>query len=196
MPPPAPAARPRRRRRWPANLALFSLLSLVCCCGVPAYYAWPAARQYPVTATLPDTVADLGLRDDNASRRAVERLTQDLRDANASADSVFAGIYSDDNGKRVTVFGTTGLRLAPGSDLEHELTRLTDRYSIRDVKTYHLGEAGAHERCGVGDSNGNSVVVCGWADHGSLATVLLTRRSVADSAELVGILRSAVLTRG
>jgi hypothetical protein len=39
-------------------------------------------------------------------------------------------------------------------------------------------------------------VVCAWADHGSLATVVLTRRSVADSAELTETFRSAVLTRG
>jgi hypothetical protein len=53
-----------------------------------------------------------------------------------------------------------------------------------------------HERCGVGKASGSSVVVCAWADHGSLATVLLTRRSVTDSAKLTGTLRSAVLTRG
>ena len=53
-----------------------------------------------------------------------------------------------------------------------------------------------HERCGVGRSGGKAVVVCAWADHGSLATVLLTRRSVEESADLTGVLRNAVLTRG
>jgi hypothetical protein len=187
---------PRRRRRWPRNLAMFTLLSAVCCCGVPAYYAFPAARQYPVTAALPASVADLNLRDDSASRRAVEKLTQDLRDTNSSVDDVFAGIYSDGSGKRVTIFGTTGLRLTPRSDIDAELQHLTSQYDIRDVQPYDLGEQGAHERCGVGDASGTSVVVCAWADHGSLATVLLTRRSVADSAQLVGVLRTAVLTRG
>jgi hypothetical protein len=109
---------------------------------------------------------------------------------------VFAGIYSDSAGKRVTIFGTTGLRLTPGSDINAELQHLTSAYDIRDVQPFDLGEAGAHERCGVGDASGASIVVCAWADHGSLATVLLTRRSVEDSARLVGILRSAVLTRG
>jgi hypothetical protein len=175
---------------------MFTLLSAVCCCGVPAYYAFPAARQYPVTAALPASVADLNLRDDSASRRAVEKLTQDLRDTNSSVDDVFAGIYSDGSGKRVTIFGTTGLRLTPRSDIDAELQHLTSQYDIRDVQPYDLGEQGAHERCGVGDASGTSVVVCAWADHGSLATVLLTRRSVADSAQLVGMLRTAVLTRG
>jgi hypothetical protein len=175
---------------------LFTLLSAVCCCGIPAYFAWPAARQYPVTAVLPDSVADLNRRDDSASRRAAERLTQQLRDTDASVHDVFAGVYSDGDGKRVTVFGTTGLRLTPEADINSELQHLSSQYDIRDVQPFDLGEAGAHERCGVGDTSGTSVVVCAWADHGSLATVLLTRRSVADSAQLTGILRSAVLTRG
>jgi hypothetical protein len=168
----------------------------VCCCGVPAFYAWPAARQYPVSANLPDTVADLTLRDDDASKEAADRLAQQMRDQNASVDSVFAGVYGDRNGKRVTVFGITGLRLAPGSDAQKELDRLTATYDITGIKTFDAGEAGVHERCGVGRTGKTSLVVCAWADHGSLATVLLTRRSLDDSADLVSVLRSAVLTRG
>jgi hypothetical protein len=168
----------------------------VCCCGVPAYYAWPAARQYPVSATLPDTVGDLTLRDDDASKRAAARLTQQLRDENASVDGVFAGIYGDRNGKRVTVYGVTGLRLAPGSDAQKQLNRLAGTYGITTTKSFGLGESGAHEVCGVGRDGKTGVVVCAWADHGSLATVLLSRRSLAESADLVGVLRSAVLTRG
>jgi hypothetical protein len=186
----------RRRRRWPANLALFSLLSFACCCAVPAYYAWPAARQYPVSASLPDTVADLTLRDDDASKRAADRLVQQMRDENASVDGVFAGVYGDANGKRVTIFGITGLRLAPGSDVKKQLGRLADTYHVAGTSSFDAGEAGVHEECGVGRDDGTGVVVCAWADHGSLATVILTRRSLDDSADLVSVLRSAVLTRG
>jgi hypothetical protein len=191
LPPP-----PRRRRRWGRRFALFTLFSVVCCCGVPiAYLNWSPARQYPVRAVLPASVADLSLRDDNASRRAVARLTHHLTDANAKVDQVFAGVYGDGNGKRVTIFGTTGFRLTPGSDVEAELDHLTSDYDLRDIATYDLGEPGAHERCGIGDTGGTSVVVCSWADHGSLATVVTTRRSAADSAALTAILRTAVLTR-
>ena len=199
-PPAGPVAKrppppPRRKRRWPRNLFLFTLFSVVCCCGVPAYYAWPAARQYPVSAVLPQSVADLDLREDNASKRAVERLTEQLGDSGLAQGDVFAGVYADGKGKRVTVFGTTGLRLTPQADVEAELAYLTTEYHIKDITPYDLGESGVHERCGVGRSGGSAVVVCAWADHGSLATVLLTRRSVSESAELTGVLRGAVLTR-
>ena len=109
---------------------------------------------------------------------------------------MFAGVYGDRNGKKVTVFGTTGFRLTPQSDAQTEMQRLSGEYDISEISTFDTGESGLHEQCGAGRANGTSVVVCVWADHGSLATVLLTRRSVPDSAELVGLLRESVLTRG
>lgn len=174
---------------------MFSLFSMLCCCGVPAYFAWPAARQYPVSASLPQSVADLDLRDDQASRRAVERLTEQLSGSNLMQGEAFAAVYGDGKGKRVTVFGTTGLRLTPESDVEAELAHLSDAYKIKDIVPYDLGETGAHERCGVGRQSGNAVVVCAWADHGSLAAAVFTRRSVDESAALTGVLRGELLNR-
>jgi hypothetical protein len=184
LPPPPP--RPKRRFRKGRLL----VLALVVGVGVPAYFWWPPARQYPATAILPASVADLDRRDDRASRRATERLVAELGDA------AFAGVYGDGNGKRVTIFGATGLRLSPESDLEAQIAQLTPDYGLENVESFDLGEAGAHERCGVGKAGRNTVVVCAWADHGSLVTVLMTRRSVADSAQLTAVLRDAVLHRG
>ena len=195
-PAPADLRPPRRRRKWPRRMLVLTLLGAVCCCGIPGYFAWPAAQQFPVSAALPSSVRDLSLRDDNASRKAVDKLTQQLGSSGLSSHQAFAGIYADGSGKRVTVFGTTGWRTNPGQDVQAEVDRLTTDYKITDVSSYDLGQTGAHERCGVGRSNGAAVVVCVWADHGSLATVLLTRRNVTESAALVGVLRSAVLTKG
>jgi hypothetical protein len=168
-----------------------------CCCGLPfAYVQFPAARQYPVTAVLPSSFADLRLRDDGSSRRAAERLGEQLPGRNASADDVFAGVYADGRGKRVTVFGVTGWRFTPGSDVEAQLDRLTGEFDLTGVRSFDVGETGAHERCGAGRVDSTTVVVCAWADHGSLATVLLTRRSIPDSADLVSRLRDEVLTPG
>ncbi|GIM98109.1 hypothetical protein [Paractinoplanes toevensis] len=195
-PPQRPLPPPRRKRRWGRRLALLTVLGVLCCCGLPfAYFQFPAARQYPVTAKLPNAVSDLELRDDNASKRAADRLAEQLR-ANATDGTPFAGVYGDSRGKRVTVFGVTGWRFTPKSDVQAQLDNLTDQLHLSQVQSFDLGETGAHESCGTGRVDGTSVVVCAWADHGSLATVLLTRRSIADSAELVSSLRSAVLTPG
>ncbi|GIE06038.1 hypothetical protein Adu01nite_73880 [Paractinoplanes durhamensis] len=204
LPPPPPWAAPRpqrpmppprRKRRWGRRLALLTVLGVLCCCGGPfAYFQFPAARQYPVSADLPASFSDLQLRDDNASKRAADRLADQLRSAKAADGTPFAGVYGDSRGKRVTVFGVTGWRFTPKSDVQAQLDNLADQLNLKQVQQFDLGETGAHESCGIGRVDGSSVVVCAWADHGSLATVLLTRRSIKDSAALVSSLRSEVLT--
>jgi hypothetical protein len=173
---------------------LFVLLLMV---GVPLLYErFPAARQYPVSASLPDSFSDLNLRDDNASRKAADRLAAQLDAAGADGDDVFTGVYADGRGKRVTLFGVTGWRFTPDSDAEAEIERLADDFGFDAATPYDTGEVGVTELCATGRANGSAVVVCAWADHGSMAAVLLTRRSQDESADLVGRLREAVLTRG
>lgn len=175
-------------------MTLLTVLGLVLCCGGPlAYWQFPAARQFPVSAVLPDSFADLDLRDTAAAQRAAERLATQLQEAGSSGEA-FAGTYADGRGKRVTLFGVTGWRLTPGSDVDAQLARLTDELKLKNVESFEVGEYGVHQRCGIGRLDGNSVVACAWADHGSLATALLTRRSLDESAELVAGLRSVVLT--
>nr|WP_221376579.1 hypothetical protein [Actinoplanes polyasparticus] len=178
--PSRPLPPPRRKRRWGRRLALLSLLGVVCCCGLPfAWFQWPSARQYPVSAALPKSFADL-----------------QLRDTEETGPNGFAGVYRDGRGKRVSVYGETGFRLTPGSDVRGRLDQVASAYNLKDVQSFDLGESGAHQSCGVGRDDGVSVVVCAWADHGSLATVLLTRRSITDSADLVARLREEVLSPG
>lgn len=181
-----PLPRPRRRRRL-RRLVLLVIIGLAL-----GYWLVPGVRQYPVTAVLPDSFADLKLRDTAAGRRAAQRLADELQSAGSGGDS-FAGIYADGRGKRVTVFGVTGFRLTPGSDVEAQLARLSDSLRLRDVQPFDLGVFGAHQLCGTGRLEDTAVVACAWADHGSLATVLLTRRSLEESAELVSSLRDTVL---
>jgi hypothetical protein len=189
------ATRPRRRRRGRRMRAI--LLLVLIGGGAIAYFSWPPARQYPVTANLPDQVADLSLSNgDGAAGRAADRLSQQLQQSDLAGQHAFAGVYADGNGKRVTIFGTTGFRLNPGQDVSAELDHLAGDYDLGDVQSFSLDELGAHEQCGVGRDDGAGVVVCAWADHGSLATVMMTRRNVAESAALTSRLRTAVLTHG
>ena len=60
LPPP-----PRRRRRWPRNLALFTLFSVVCCCGVPACFALAGRPAVPGAGRA----APVGRRPGPARRR-------------------------------------------------------------------------------------------------------------------------------
>ncbi|SDT67863.1 hypothetical protein [Actinoplanes derwentensis] len=188
--PPKPRRRFRRLRRLVLVVTVVIALFTV---GPYVQPHIPVLNQYPVTAILPDGFADLTLRDTSAGRQAAQKLAEQLQEAGAGSDT-FAGIYGDGKGKRVTVFGVTGLRLTPGSDVEAQLGRLSDSLKLKNVQSYDTGVFGVHQRCGTGRLDGTSVVACSWADHGSLATVLLTRRSLEESADLVSRLRSTVLT--
>ncbi|MFF5178001.1 hypothetical protein ACFY2Q_08255 [Micromonospora sp. NPDC000316] len=179
----------RRRRRWPWLL----LLTLACCCGCPAYYGFPISAQYPAGAALPEQVADLSLRQDDGSAKTARELEKEVRQEYLLAEDTFAGVYGTKDGKRVTVFGGTGFRLTPEADADAEITRLTERYTLGAPETVKTGVRGRHERCAVGRSAGADVVVCTSVDHGSIATGVFTRLSVADSAALLSTLRNEIV---
>jgi hypothetical protein len=175
---------------------LLTLLAFGCCCAGPAYYLKPMSDQYPATAALPATVADLSLLDDVKSQQTAQQLKQDMRVDHLLAEDTFAGIYRDPDGKRVTIFGTTGFRFSPDQDLAAEMTRLTADYQLTDVRAVDTGTRGEYQQCGTGRANGTPVVLCSWADHGSLAAALFTGRSVDESARLLSELRDTIVARG
>ncbi|WP_157239813.1 hypothetical protein [Catenuloplanes japonicus] len=195
-PPPTAARRPRRRRRrWPMVLLTMLLLTVACCCGVPAYFGTPLWQQYPAKASMAAEISDLSLRSGQEADETTRTLEAEMRGEHLLAESTFAGVYGDDAGKRVTVYGMTGFRWSPETDLEGEMTRLTEQYGLSGVEPVDVGEVGGFQRCGTGQADGGTVVVCGWADHGSLGTVVLTRRSVQDSAALTTRIRQSVIIR-
>lgn len=171
------------------------LLSVACCCGCPAYYGKPLWDQYPASAALPGQFADLRMSDDGGSQQTAARLEGEMRSAYLLAEDTFAGVYRDANGKQLVLYGTTGFRMTPGSDLDAEVARVSTAYQLSATTTFDTGTRGTHLTCGTGLSDGTDVVVCVWADHGSLGTALFTRRSVDESAELTDRLRSAVIDR-
>ncbi|GIJ25760.1 hypothetical protein Vqi01_09220 [Micromonospora qiuiae] len=180
----------RKRRRWPWLL----LLALACCCGCPAYYGMPMASQYPATASLPQQVADLRLREDPRNAQAARQLETQMRAAHWLADDTFAGVYTTSAGKRVTIFGSTGFRFAPSSEADAEIERLTEPYALGEVQAMESDVRGRHVRCAVGRFDGDGVVVCTSVDHGSIVTAAFTNLSVDDSARLLGTLREQIVT--
>ncbi|MEU4665876.1 hypothetical protein AB0F83_29445, partial [Micromonospora chalcea] len=191
-PPPGwqqPPKRTRRRRRWPWVL----LLSVACCCGLPLWWFQPISSQYPARASLPDQIDSMRLRQDERSQAAAEELKSRVRESNLLAEDTFAGIYTTSDGKRVTLFGSTGLRFSPESDAKAEIDRLAGEYALKESVNVETGVRGRYARCAVGRADGDSVVVCASADHGSLTTGVFTRLSVDDSGRLLNDLRQRVV---
>jgi hypothetical protein len=189
-PPGYVAVRRRKVRKWPW---LF-LLSALCCC----YFGKPVLDQAQVSVVQPATVADLTVRDDPASQRTAERLKVTMRTVHWLARDTFGALYSDANGKDVTVFGATGFWLDTEGNADKEIRRIGDTYSLdfatlQSPKSQERGEA---RRCAVGTAAGDSVVVCTWADHGSIGTGIFTRLDINDSNALLTRLREAIVDRG
>ncbi|MEU5567312.1 hypothetical protein [Micromonospora musae] len=180
----------RKRRRWPWLL----LLALACCCGCPAYYGLPIWSQYPAHAALPAQVSDLSLRQDGTSTQTARQLETEVRKAHLLAEDTFAGVYTNPDGKQVTVFGGTGFRLDPESAADDEITRLAQQYQLGSAETVDTGVRGRHQRCAVGRADGDAVVVCTSVDHGSIATAIFTRLSLQDSAGLLDDLRGRIVS--
>lgn len=180
-----------RRRRWP----LLLLLTVLCCCGCPAYFGKPLWDQYPANAVLPVQVADLQQRDDAVTKRLTEQLRQDLENEHPLAEDVFAAVYANRSGERVTIFGVTGIRLTPEQDVAEEMERLTQTYQLSQIEVAEPDSRGQYRRCGIGKSKQTNVVVCTWADHGSMATGVFTGLSVDESNALLSEFRNVIITR-
>lgn len=177
-------------------MLLLTVFMVACCCGCPAYIGKPMWDQYPASAAIPPRVADLNLRDDAPSRRTAQRLEREMRQAHLLAEETFAGVYQTTGGKQVTIFGTTGFRLNPDADLAGEITRLTPRYHLAEVQVIETDTRGRYQRCTVGRADGTDVVLCGWADHGSIGSALFTQLSIEDSLALLGAFRTQIVSRG
>ncbi|MBC8994815.1 hypothetical protein DLJ60_31355 [Micromonospora chalcea] len=169
------------------------LLSVACCCGLPLWWFQPISSQYPARASLPDQIDSMRLRQDERSQAAAEELKSRVRESNLLAEDTFAGIYTTSDGKRVTLFGSTGLRFSPESDAKAEIDRLAGEYGLKESVNVETGVRGRYARCAVGRADGDSVVVCASADHGSLTTGVFTRLSVDDSGRLLNDLRQRVV---
>ncbi|SCL41933.1 hypothetical protein GA0074692_6570 [Micromonospora pallida] len=177
-------------------MLVLTLLSIACCCGCPAWFGKPMWEQYPANASLPSQVSDLRLQSDVRSERTANELRTELEAQHVLADEVFAGVYSSSQGKTVTVFGSTGFRFTPESDAEEELTRLTPKYKLGTQQVVETDVRGEHQRCAVGRADTTDVVVCTWADHGSIASGVFTRLSLTDSAALLDSFRERIVARG
>jgi hypothetical protein len=177
-------------------MLILTLLSIVCCCGCPAWFGKPMWEQYPANAALPVQVEDHKLQDNTRTQRDVEQLKRETGAAHGLVDDTFAGVYTSSSGKQVVIFGSTGFRISPSSDLDDEITRLTPQFKLEKPQEVETGTRGQYERCAVGNTNGTAVVLCTWADHGSVGSGLFTRLSLEDSARLLATFRDQIVTRG
>jgi hypothetical protein len=172
------------------------LLTVACCCGCPAYLAKPFWDAYPASVSIPAQAAGLARLDDSNTRQTTRDLEGRVRSQYLLIEDVFAAVYAEPEtgANPVTVFGATRFITDPGGDLKSDLPKLT-RTTITGVRDLDSGPPDGSLRCGNSESDGNAVVVCGWADHGSIGVGIFAGRSIDTSAGLLRGLRAAIISR-
>ncbi|MEV0268160.1 hypothetical protein AB0H43_05225 [Hamadaea sp. NPDC050747] len=196
MPPQVIVVQVRPRRRWPWVLAVFGLLSLVCC-GACAVITAPLRGEYPSRiAATPSTVAGLQ-RDDNGLVRLLAEEAKFRIRASEYVDDGFADRFVDprNSGRSVIAFGGTGLIWDPAGTLTAVIQGAGP--DLRNVADYPAGPLGGLLKCGDGkDDKKQAVVLCAWIDHGSMGVgVFYGKPSHAEAAAFLRTLREAVIIR-
>jgi hypothetical protein len=194
-----------RKKRTGLKIALLVLAIFVVLCGIGGYLAArPILREYPSSLTAPDQVAGLSKIQDPDLQRVLDDTTRDFN-ASVKVDSTVAAFYSTGNDRQhmVMVFGGARLILSPGTDLTSALKGFSEGMGspLTDLHPVAAGALGGVTRCGSGTLTPSNdvkvpIVLCAWADHGSVGFLTFYNRAMDDSVKLFGVFRQAILHRG
>jgi hypothetical protein len=172
------------------------MTALVCgCCGWIVKQVKPYADQWPATiASGAEIPGQTQVSDEARAERAKSLLKQ--IDSWYDQDS-FTTLYVDaaDRGKLTTALGVSRFIAEPDTTIDNALAALSGDLAITGLHPVGIGAPGGEARCGAGSVQGHPLVVCGWADHGSLGVVLCSSRPEASCSVLADSLRSAVVRR-
>lgn len=201
--PPLPADEPPAREGWPRPARWALGIFLAVAIGFIAATAGTAVvifQQYPATVSIPDSV--LGM---NRSDELTESFyPSDERGAEARkfiADhSMVAQAYAAKDSQRVAwVVAAADLIVFPANDLSTGLRRVASGFELAgEVADVPPGELGGAAACVnvQATRQGNRVVACGWADHGSIGIVAIVGAKDRDEAARWMLdIREAVVTR-
>ncbi|OJF11883.1 hypothetical protein BG844_23755 [Couchioplanes caeruleus subsp. caeruleus] len=184
---------PRTRTR---SIVLGSLLAVsLAGAAVFGYAGWRIATQKDATLQVPPQVGAFKLNTSDNGRSTAEYL-QTALSADVDLDRAVGAVYSDGSGNDVLFFGGTTLLWTPENDLDTAFGLISDAQgSVTGLHAVTAGPLGGTMKCGTTKSDGTDMVVCGWADHGSLALAMFPGRSETDSAGLLREIRAATQTR-
>jgi hypothetical protein len=168
---------------------------LAACCGGVTLFAKPYVDEYPASIAAEADVPGLTRSKDADRQKTADELLGKVESEQWDEASVSV-LYTDNRSRGATLLATTRFVWNPEKDLTASFADLTGDLKIKDDAAVDAGALGGYKRCGSGTFNGRGVVICGWADHGSLAVGMFGNRSVDESSALLDTIRAAVLKRG
>ena len=184
-----------RKRRWPWVVGSLAALMLVCCIGAIAVWT-PISKEYPASLEVVDTAAGLDRVSDAETEAATDKLVVEMF-REYDVDNGLAQIYADPTAqeRRVILLAATKLILDPGKEIDNGIRGVAGR-PIHNVTNY--GHLGGHQKCAdTEDDKKVPVVICAWADYGSIGLGIYYGPWTMDAcATVLRDLRAAVLRRG
>jgi hypothetical protein len=194
LPPPA-------RRISPLRVALASaLLVLVLCAGGGLLLAAPVLEDYPATMSAPAHLAGMQRLDDPRLKQESDKLVGSTRGA-AGLDSMVAAFYLPAGAgptKLVLVAGGTRLLLNLTAQAQSAFAGMRqDGADLTGEAGVDPGPMGGAARCATAKVTDVPVPVgvCVWVDYGSFGFVLAFDRTLADTADLMVLIRPEVVHR-
>lgn len=192
-----PPAATRRRR---GVLMLLGGLALAAVTASAALYGpttWRMLQEGDAKLTMPAEAVGLRLDESTGAEDTADYLRTALA-AGAPLGNTVAAVYADPAAPTKSVFivgGTARLRV-PERDLDLAFRLLTgESGKVEGLHAVPAGNFGGIMKCGTSTAADAPMVVCGWADHGSLAVAMFPGRSIDESAELLRGLRSSIERR-
>src|SRR2546421_4670385 len=150
--------------------------------------------QKSIALKPPASVAGLTLDTSDDAQQTADYLRTAVA-AKINLDNPIGAVYRDpaDRDRDVLLFGGTRLLINPAKDLDQAFSLLNDSSgAVTGVQDVPAGPLGGVMRCGTSTGDGGPMVVCGWADRGSLAVGLFPGRTLDEAATLLRALRTGI----
>jgi hypothetical protein len=187
---------PSRRHRLSNRVVILGVLAgilvMVVIIGGVAWHF--LAGQESIALKPPASVAGLTLDTSEDAQQTSDYLRNAVG-AKTDLNNPIGVVYQDssDPDRDVLLFGGTRLLINPTKDLDQAFSLMDDKSgSVSGVHDVPAGPLGGVMRCGMSTGDGGPVVVCGWADRGSLVMGLFYGRTPDEAAQLLRELRSAI----
>jgi hypothetical protein len=193
---PAPAPKKSHKGLW-IGLSVVVVLLIA---GAVALFVFikPFVAEGNAKLSTPQTVAGLQLSTNDQLKAAAEQMKTQMNQDVKNATSSIGAFYSDpsDPTKIVMIAGVTGTVADPNKELNDAFSSMgTGGLPVSNIHDVDPGSLGGSAKCGEGSTQGQPLVVCAWADHGSLAMIVFFNRDAASSEPLFRQIRGEILTR-
>jgi hypothetical protein len=175
---------------------------LVVCSGVMFVGSQKIGSSYPATVTLPDQLAGLAKLDDPDLNSGIGDVVAALKTGSGVKHAV-GGVYAKDGDAThpVMIFAADGFLLRPARELTTGMAELnTDGFTFDEPMAVSAGPRGGSALCSMGTVQADEqtkldLVLCGWADYGSLGLVcFINSKEAVAAADALLAIRAAVET--